>query len=199
MSSIFGPLFSAHQIEESVVSNLRTWIPTYLAEAARQHGVKLAPVRSWGLASEFDRWPEQGYPALVVAADGIGKGSSPEKYGGGNYRAGWACGVTVAVRAATLPEARKYGQIYAAVIRGVMLQRRSLGEAGQVAEWLDEGYGAIEVEQKRTTFGAENVFVITKDEVINWRQGPKGDAPPDEIPEAWPIVNEVDVKTEVEE
>jgi hypothetical protein len=194
--SVAGPIFSAHLIEEGLISTLRTWLPSYLADVAAQHGVgKIAPVKSWGLSSEYERWPEQGLPALIVACPGLR--GEPEKTGDGFYRAIWSAEVSVTISARTGPAARKYAQIYAAAIRGAVLQRRSLGDGARVTTWLDEAYGDVAVEQRRTIVAAANVFAVEQNEVVSWRKGPGSDKPP--IPTEWPEVTETEIETEIEE
>jgi hypothetical protein len=197
--STIGPLFSAHLIEESAIETLQTWLPTYAAEAKAQYGLELPEIKSWGLTpSTYDKFPEQALPALVVVADGIGKGGEPEEYAGGHYRASWALGVAVAIQHPDMNKARKIAQIYGAAVRGALLQRRSLGAGGRVSRWIDEGY-PYATKEKRTRAAAENVFLVTQDEVVNWRQGPKGDEPPEETPATYPEITEVGVDVEVKE
>jgi hypothetical protein len=195
--SIIGPLFSSHLIEEGAISTLRQWLPTYMEEARAQYGLELPEIKSWGLvADEYDRFAEQALPALVVVAEGIGKGGEPETYGGGWYRASWALGVIVAIQHPDRNKAREIAQIYGAVTRGALLQRRSLGAGGRVAEWLDEGY-PFKTKGNRTRAVAENVFLVKQDEVVNWQMGPKGDEPPPVVPADYPEITEVDVDAEV--
>jgi hypothetical protein len=196
--STFGPLFSAHEIEDGARQVLQDWLPTYMGEVQRQHGVKLPPIKSWATVDSYDRWPEQALPALMIIAGGIGKGGEPQEHGGGFYRATWALSVSVTVEHPKANDARKIARLYAAAIRGVLLQRRTLGVAGTVSDWLDEGYGAIKTKDRRTRAAAENVFAVKVEEVVNWRMGPKTDEPPAQVPADYPEITELDVVTEVE-
>lgn len=198
MSEI-GTLFSPHLIEEGVLARLQRALPLYLQEAKAQYGLELPEIASWGLVDEGEdeRWPEQGFPALVVIAAGTGKGGEPEEYAGGWYRAAWALAVVIAVEHPERVMARKIAQIYGAVIRGVVLQKRSLEGAGRVAAWTGER-NPYEATKERTEAASENFFLVKQDEVVNWQMGPKGelpDSPPGEDPE----VTEVDVDVEVNE
>jgi len=197
MNSIIGPLFSSHLIEEGAIATLQKWLPTYLEEAKAQYGLELPEIKSWGLVgNEYDRFPEQALPALVVVAEGIGKGGEPERYGEGWYRASWALGVVLVLQHPDMTKARKVAQIYGAAIRGILLQRRSLEDAGRIADWLDEGY-PYSTKERRTRAAAENVFLVTQDEVVNWQMGPKGDEPPVVVPADYPEITEVDADAEV--
>ncbi|HEY6731896.1 MAG TPA: hypothetical protein VI039_12850 [Solirubrobacterales bacterium] len=194
MSGI-GPLFSPHLIEEGVLSTLQRWLPLYLEAIKDQYGVELPEIASWGLVDEDDdRWPEQALPALVVVAERV---RDPEKHGEGWYRAKWPFHVTVIVEHPERVWARKIAQIYGAVIRGAIGQRRSLGAAGRVTDWEGEDL-PFSAEKSRTEAASQNFFIVQQDEVMNWQLGPKGDVPPDEPPSDGPEVTEVDVDTEVE-
>jgi hypothetical protein len=198
MSQI-GPLFSPHLIEEGVLARLQRALPLYIQEAEAQYGVKLPAISSWGLVDEGEdeRKPEQGFPALVVVAGGTGKGGEPEEYSGGWYRSAWAVTVLLAVQHPERVVARKLAQIYGAVIRGAVLQERSLEGAGRVAKWTGE-LNPFETSQERTEAASENFFLVQQDEVVNWQMGPKGelpDAPAGEDPE----VTEIEVDAEVSE
>lgn len=195
----FGPLFSAHEIEDAARDTLQSWLPTYLTEIKSQHGVALPPIKSWATLDSYDRWPEQALPAALIIAGGIGQGGSPEEHGGeGFYRATWALGVSVTVEHPKANAARKIARLYAAAVRGVILQRRSLGMEGVVTRWLDEGYGSVPLKERRTRAQAENVFAVTVDEVVNWQLGPKDGEPPAEVPADYPEITDVEVDEEAE-
>jgi hypothetical protein len=195
MSGI-GPLFSPHLIEEGVLSTLQRWLPLYMQEVKEQHGVGLPEIKSWGLVDEeSERWPEQALPALIVIAEPTH--GTPQKYGDGWYRAEWPFQVVVAVEHPQRVWARKIAQIYGAVIRGVLLQRRDLGTAGRVTDWTGEK-NPYEAQKSRTEAASQNFFLVQQDEVVNWQMGPKGDTPPDTPPPDGPEITEVDVDTEVE-
>lgn len=192
-----GPLFSPHQIEEAVLAALQRRLPFYIEEALNQHGVKLPEIESWGLVDEHvDRWPEQKLPALVVVASGTARGGDPEEYGGGWYRAGWSLAVVVAVEHAQRVEARRIAQVYGAVVRGVLLQKRSLGDGSRVARWTGE-LNPFEANAKATRAASENFFLVTQDEVVNWQLGPKTVDPGDTPPGLDPEITEIQVDAEV--
>ncbi len=195
---VVGPLFSPHVIEEAVIAKLRKWLPGYLSLACQEHGVKggIAAIKSWGLASEEDRWPEQGLPALLVVGPSRTLGE-PEK-NAGMYRATWPVEVGVAVAARTGPAARKYAQIYGAAIRGAILQGRSLEVEGLTTEWQgEEPATTISASSKRTIAANVNAFAVMCDRVVSWRMGPGEGKPP--IPDDWPEVTETELETEIEE
>lgn len=192
MSGI-GPLFSPHLIEEGVLSTLQRWLPLYVEEVKAQYGVELPEIASWGLEDEDDeRWPEQALPALIVIAE---RTRDEEKASEGWYRAGWPFQVSVIVEHPQRVWARKIAQLYGAVIRGAVLQRRSLGDAGRATVWQGERLPYL-AEKSRTEAASHNSFVVKQDEVVNWQMGPKEDTPPDAPPPDGPQITEVDVEVE---
>jgi hypothetical protein len=194
--SIIGPLKSGHGIEIAVLELLKDELAPYVNEAAIQDGLKagsLQWVKSWGLISEYDRWPESNLPAILLAAPGLR--DEPERSGDGAYSADWTLGVSITVGAANARDARRFSQVYAAAIRGCVMQRLS-GDL-RASDWLDEAYWDVSKTDRKVVAAAECAFAVQQSEVVNWRGGPSGDMP-DEIPESFPIVKEVDVKTEIE-
>ncbi|HXS32250.1 MAG TPA: hypothetical protein VN758_00580 [Solirubrobacterales bacterium] len=197
--SIVGPLIGGLEVERAALVVLREWLPTYLKEATDQAGLKpglIEEVNSWMVLSEVDRWPEANLPAVIVAAPGLIK--EPEKDGDGSYSVVWKLEVSVSIAAATGPAARKYAQVYAAAIRGLILQRRSLGDDMLATDWLDEAYGTSSQAEERTVAAAAVVFAVQHDNVVNWRKG-KGLVPNKPVPANDPTVQEIDVDTEVQQ
>lgn len=198
MSEI-GKLFSPHLLEEAVLSALQRRIPLYMLEVKSQYGLELPPVASWGLEDEEeDRQPEQTFPALIVVAGGIGKGGEPEENSDGWYRAKWALQVDLIVEHPQRVLARKIAQVYGAVIRGALVQERSLTKDGFRIDWTGE-LNPYRGEKSRTEAASNNFFLVTVEEVVNWRLGPKGDELPEEPPGSDPEVTETDVVLEVDE
>jgi hypothetical protein len=198
MSEI-GKLFSPHLLEEAVLSALQRRLPLYMDEAANQYGLELPEIVSWGLIDEEeDRKPEQGLPALIVIAGGIGKGGEPEENSDAWYRAAWGVQVDVIVDHPEMVMARKIAQIYGAVIRGALVQERSLTRDGFRIDWTGE-LNPYRGEKSRTEAASNNFFLVTVEEVVNWRLGPKGDELPAQPPGNDPEVTEVDVSLEVDE
>lgn len=196
MSGEIGPLFSPHMIEEAVLASLMRRLPLYSKAALDQWGVKLPTIESWGLVDEEeDRWPEQALPALVVIAD---ETRNIEEHSGGWYRASWPFSVTVALEHPERVQARKYAQIYGAVIQAALLQRRSLGMTGVELQWEGQKL-PFRAEQTRTEAVSQNLFSIVVDEVVNWRLGPKSDELPEEPPGPDPEITTVEVDAEVKD
>jgi hypothetical protein len=197
---VVGPLFSAHLLERSVLATLRDRLPGYLTVACELNDISegIERVRSWGLESELpDDWPSQGMPALLVVSGGTIE--DPEEAEGGVYRAPWRVDVVVTVQAAKGPQARRYAQTYGAAVRGALIQRRSLGEEGQVCRWLGEtpGLAVPDVENPESSIcSVVNRFAVDRDGIVSWRRGPGADS--SSIPNEWPVVKEVATETEIQ-
>lgn len=196
--SVVGPLFSPHLIEEAVLAVLQKWLPGYLTVACEEHGIEegIEGIKSWGLASALDKWPEQGYPALLVVAPDDPK--EIEVSGDGMYRATWPFEVAVSIQGSVAHLARRHAQVYGAAIRGAILQRRSLGDGLQATRWTggDSAQGIAPDEQRRTIAATANSFEVKRERVVSWKLGPGSDAT--SIPDTWPIVKEIEVNEEIE-
>lgn len=192
-----GELFSPHLIEEEILRVLQRWLPLYVDHVAELYGIELPGIASWGLVDEEDdeRWPEQAYPALVVIAE---QTEGVEQYAEGWYRATWPFRVALYVEHPSRVEARRIAQLYGAVIRGAILQRRSLGDAGRSATWSGEQL-PFQAERTRTLAASFNNFLVTQDQVVNWQAGPKDELPPGEPPAEGPEITETEVDVEVDE
>lgn len=167
-SERIGPIVHAGVVEAAVIDVLQEWLPTYLAEAVRQHGTgRIATPKSWAVASDYQRWPEQGLPAVIVSAPGTE--GEPRVDGDRMYRADYELRVTAEIIARTGSEARLIGQIYAAAIRVAMMQRRSLGDGMRVTDWRGESNTTLAVEERRTRFASQNIFTVTVPDLFTER------------------------------
>jgi hypothetical protein len=198
--SLFGPLLPGSLIENAAIDTLKAWMPAYIAELERQAGRdarSLPMIKSWVLRPEFEVWPEDlKTPAIVAVSPGLAE--PPTKNGDGSYDAVWSLGVGVVTETATEASTRELARVYAAAIRGCILQRRSLG-AGRIADWVDESYDEdIPAEKARTLACAMNVFTVQMDNVVLVGEGPRGDPPEDPYadPGDWPEVQTTHVEIE---
>lgn len=88
--SLFGPLFSQWDLEQAVCSTLRTWIPEYLAEVERQHGLrnKIIPrpptPESIHGGVDFESWAQETAPEVIVVVKPDGE---PERSPSGDTQA----------------------------------------------------------------------------------------------------------------
>ena len=188
--SIFGDLFGGHQIDAALIDVLDTWMPTYLKEVARQSGIPqtLEPPRSIVAVAEFDGWPEEQLPSIVIV--NAGTEGTPQNHGG-IFEASWPIEICISVQADTQPVTRRNSQLYIAAARGCLMQRRSLGHGMKGVDWGGESYTLIEVEKRRSLAGAKASFVVQRENVLTVGAGPTD---PDLDPQAgdWPTVKEAE-------
>lgn len=186
--SVFGDLYGGDQVDAAVIANLTEWMPTYLKEVARQRSISetLEPPRSIVAVSEFDRWPEEQLPSIVIVNPGMADSPRNE---GGSYSARWELGIYISVAAATQGETRRNSQLYIAAARGCLMHRRSLTAGMKGIDWDGESYTAIAVDKRRSLAGASANFTVERENVLTVGAGPTS---PDDIPGEWPTVKAAD-------
>lgn len=198
--SLFGIIKTGGDVEQAVISHLEEWVTTYLAEIERQQGIppkSLPTVDHWVSTNEFRKWAEEQTPVGVVISPGIS--DDPVKDGEGTYRAKWHVGIAVVIKGRNRAEVSENAKLYAAAVRGAMLQHRSLGGFARGVEWKDETYTDVPTKSERTMGSAQSVFEIEVPETINVFAGlvTKPEEPyedPGDLPEAETV--EVTVEKE---
>jgi hypothetical protein len=195
--TIFGELFGGDQIDSALIAVLKEWMPTYLREVGRQREleIELERPRSYVAVSEFESWPEEQEPSIVIVNPGIAE--RPKMQGDGSFGALWPIEVCISCSAASQSEARRNSQLYIAAARGCIMQRRSLGVGMGGVDWGGENYELIASEQRRTKAGAKASFVVERDPVLTVGAGPTNPEL-DPQPEDWPEVTSTEVKVEKE-
>jgi hypothetical protein len=179
-------------------------MPRYVREVERQEGREpgsLATPRGYIAASQFQHWPEDQLPVVVVVSPGFAR--PPRTAGDGRVRAYFSIGAGVIVSAARREAARENGQLYAAAMRALVMQNESLDGFATGVELLDEDYSDFPFISTRTLMSARVVFVVAVDDVVTvglgtggpW--GPPIDPPNPVDPPEWPRVREalVDVRS----
>lgn len=194
--TVFGELIGGSQIEQAVIDCLDEWMATYLKEVARQWKIEetFEKHRSIRAVSEFDRWPEQQLPAIVVVNGGTT--DTPLKDGTGSYRAKWGIDICISVSAKTETETRRNAQLYITAARGCLMRRRSLGAGMKGTDWGGESYTLIDSEKRRSLAGAKASFVIEREDVVTVGAGPT--KPDDDPYEDFPEVKSVEVEVEAD-
>lgn len=192
--TIFGTIITGRQVRDATERTLRLWAPAYVAEIGRQDGrpANALPVmRSYVSSVTFDGpMPEDQVPACVIVAPGIL--GEPVRHGDGTHEATWAVGIGVVVSGQDQENTADLANLYAAVVRTIMLQHPSLGGFATGLRWLDERYDPLPTEDRRT-FGAAIVqFAVVVPSVVDANGGPA--EPPDDPttdPGEWPSIQSV--------
>lgn len=200
----FPHMLSGRHVEQAVIETCVNWGEEFVSEAERQFGIppRAVPVPAEGQftskSTEFEKWPEDQTPAVLVLAPGLtGK---PRREADRSLTApvavglGFLCGTGHGSGAN-----RELAQLYAAAYCELML-RKPLTLVGvplgvDSVEYIDERYNDIPGNRERMLGAARLVFVVN---VKNWRslkgQPPEAEPRPDPYqtpgPE-WPRVETI--------
>lgn len=183
--SVFGDLSHGGQLESAVVTHLRTWLPSYLAECERQFDTTLASIASYSIVSGYDRLPQQAFPVLIVESPGPGK--EIDRDGEGNVWARYEVQVTVATAAADPIPTRQQAQTYGIAVQALLTQKSLVADNVSVLDLTGIDFTAEPVE-KRWRSSCTSTFLIEHRDFLNTDVGP---TEPDLDPEDWPSVSEV--------
>jgi hypothetical protein len=205
MSSIFKDIITRQEVEQAAMITLQTWLDTYLAEVERQKGLAVRSLprpRSWMRRNEFEHWPEDQIPSIIVISPGIAE--PPTGTGSGAFRANWLLGVAVVAEGQQTNNTRDLVGYYTAAIRALIIQRPSLGGFAMGVTWTDERYDDIsDTEIGRTLASGQVVFQVTVENIVSTKAGPlTPDTPPVDPPDTsptWPIADTVSVEYELED
>lgn len=181
-TSAIGPLITAHDVVSAVLETLQRWGSTYLAEGEQQTGRErgsLPRIRNWSVMPEFEKWPEDQLPAVLVLSPGLAEAPLPD--GTGLYRARFLIGIAVVVSARTLHETRELAALYTAVLRTVLLQQQSLGGFASGVNWLDENYDDLPAVDTRSLGAGQAIFAVEVEGLARRWNGPP--FPTGEVPE----------------
>lgn len=195
--TIYGALISDTAVENAVLAQLQSWLPSYLVEAAQQDGLsEIALPKSWETTrSGTNRWTEQGMPAVIVQ---IG-GTIAVTRKGPKYRAVYGATVGCVVAGQSRPNTRKLAGIYAIAVAACMTQQA--GDWSDGIDWTDTDYDLIDDDQSRTLMAAIVSFDVAVLGVLDVSAGPVGDPPdaPDTTPGTpdYGNVDEVIVEPEI--
>ena len=176
-----GPLVSGRDVELAAMALLKRWAGTYLAEAERQHGyapASLPRIRGWATAHDFEKWPEDQLPCILLVSPGLA--DEPMADGGGVYRVKFSLGIAAIVSARTMSETAALAKLYCAAMRACVLQHQSLEGFAAGVEWLDETYDDLESIDTRSLGAGQAIFSVTVDGFARRWNGPTTpEEPPD--------------------
>jgi hypothetical protein len=209
-TNIYGPIWSAKQIERRVIGSLEDWLTFYLGEMERLDGYAPDSIQrplGYVRAPELSKYPEDQVPCIVVMArEAIPKKTAPYK----EYEATFPVAVAPIVSDTDKDSSQDLAGTYAAAIRASIIQHKRLkstaypdGIEGSV-EWAHEGYMDLAFSSSRSLGTASGIFNVTIDVAVAGQAGPRElpTEPPSVDPGDWPdllpgqptvVVNPVEV------
>jgi hypothetical protein len=200
MSTPFGPVFNFAKVERWLLETAETWFPTYLAEAERQSDEEphtFAPVENFIVANEWDSWPEEHLPCLLVMDTGVG--DQPKRDGGGRWSVRRIFGASIIVQAPTRTDVRWASGLYGAAFRSLLLQHQDLGHPESIGgvDWTDERPAPVPTDDERNIGAQISLFIVDIKDVADEGGVPRGpqfpaDPPPPEPytpPEDLPVID----------
>lgn len=171
--SDIGAVITGRDVELAALALLQRWSGTYLAEMERQSNRapgSLPRVRSWATAADFETWPEDQVPRVLLVSPGLLE--APKASGHGEYRVKWSLGLGVVVSAATMAETMVLAKLYTAALRVCLLQHQSLEGFAAGVEWLDENYDDLPSIDTRSLGAGQAIFAVEVDDVSRRWGGP---------------------------
>lgn len=144
MTSAFGQIVIASQVEHAVRDVLQKYFPAYLREVERIMEWEREPLpapRNYIGRNSFQAQPGEELPKVVVISPGLlQRPTHPDA--DGFYNAVWHVGVGVATAAQTEDEADDMIKMYGAAARAILVQHQDLEHPNMVSAvyWLDENY-----------------------------------------------------------
>lgn len=178
--STIGPIITGRDVELAALAVLKRWGSTYLAEAERQSGRTegtLPRIRAYTTAPDFEKWPEDQLPCVLLIAPGLA--DPPNASGTGAYRARWSLGIAAIVSTARADDTAELGKLYVATLRTCLLQHQSLEGFAAGITWLDENYDDLPSIDTRSLGAGQAIFAVEVEDVSNRWHGPVS---PDEPP-----------------
>ena len=185
VTDIFKPIIDGSMIEFWAKTTLEDWFQVYTEELELQRiALGMNDVRgshplpnSYRVAEEMDKEAGDQLPAIVLVCPGL-NGQPPKKDGEGYYRATWMLGVGIFVSASTREDTKDLVRFYAAVVRGILVQKPSLGGHTFRTTWLDESYDDnFDYVDTQTISAGQVIFEVEIEGVVKHGAGPV--TPPD--------------------
>jgi len=189
--TVYGPIVSAADVEDTISDVLQFWIESYLFELERQHGMpvgKLPTPRSWITSAAIEKFPEDQTPVVVITSPGTIPTDQPGADGRGLYRARWRIDVATQAVAGGNRIALRLARLYTAAMRAIAVQHQNTGLARRV-DWLAERYDVLDsIDDRTVCIGVVSLRVETYD-VTGRNTGPQDpETEPGPDSPTWPTV-----------
>lgn len=174
----FGRIIDAGLVEASVLATLQQYETRYLREVEEQNDLAegyLEAIKTYTVASDFDRWPENDLPNATLVSPGLGP--DPKRDGTGQVEAGWQMTLHVTVNDDHEEDVRRKAQLYIAALGAILMQHRGLDDdLAATVTWTGGAQTSHDVEDRRSLFGASFAFTVHVDNVVDTSKGPRDPA-----------------------
>lgn len=193
--TVYGEIITGTHVREAVESTIKMWFPSYIAEVARQRGWTGPPLPdfcSYTGSVDLDRLVEMQVPSCVIVAPGLV--DPPTKEGTGTVRARWGVSIAATVSGQNVENTMNLAEMYAAAIRTLILQQKSLGGFAEGTDWRNEAYDEVTADDSRTMCIGIVEMTIEVRGVADTTQGPLvPPVDPTADPGEWTTVETVSV------
>lgn len=188
MTDTMGPLKGANYVEQVVQEHIEKWMSTYLRAVEPLYDYdkgSLEDFRSIETSPEFERWPEEQIPGLLLVSPGMIQGSVKVE-GNGAMRARFILGLGIVVSADTKENSNDLAKVYGIAAAALMVQKPSCGGHFRGTDLEDMSFDELGSDGYRTQASALVVFSVDVPEIINTDGGPlePSTEPPEESPKA---------------
>ena len=195
--SVYGPLVAASDVEDALLGALGAWLPSYLYELERQHGMEVdsLPVpRSWVRSAEVEKFPEDQLPCVMVASPGLTE--APLADGRGQYTARWRVLMAAEISARGNRLALVLARLYATGLRAIAVQQQVLEPLDlRRVDWMGERYDVLESVDDRTVCIAQVELAVEVAGVTDRNTGPLlPEASPSPDSPTWPVAQTAEVE-----
>lgn len=199
--TIFGRVISDDVVEDAVKSVLKVWFDTELRVVEEGLGLVARYYerpRSWEIHSDFDKFPEETLPAIIVMSSGV---VETARRGTRKIAATWEVPVALVASSRDMDSSRRKAHRMAAAIRASLVHRQSLDGALDLSvrgvEWIGSSNRELDSDADRSVWGIRQVFHVEIEDVMTVSGGPAApDAPipdPDQPLPSWPVGETVEI------
>ena len=188
----WGPLVISSDIDDAVLTTLRTWMPTYLTQIRKERNLSFTPAlpRTYSNTFAEQQFLDHQLPALIAIT-----AQATATVGGPNmpYEATWTLELAAVVRGKQPAATRYLASLYEGVVRRVVLQKAG-GDPLNAIKWMGKRPREVpdSTGHDRYIVAEIGVFQVYSDQVVQPYAGPQTPDAATYIDEA--TVTEVDIE-----